>query len=117
LYIDLYKVFEEISSENSSFSEVSDVIMARRRSTRLLTADNVVSDIVAQSDSENEFTEDMARIVKMTMSGLYMMDRGLLLTLRVYNHVLAPKGLIWTIWDNYQLHRMKIHCLLDITNI
>jgi predicted CopG family antitoxin len=36
LYIDVYKVFEEISSENSSFSEVSDVILARR-STRLLT--------------------------------------------------------------------------------
>jgi hypothetical protein len=30
----------------------------------------------------------------------------LLLTLRDYNHVLAPKGLIWTIWDNNQLHRI-----------
>jgi hypothetical protein len=53
LYIDVYKVFEEISFENSSFSEVSDVIMARR-STRLLTADNVVADIVAKRDSEND---------------------------------------------------------------
>jgi hypothetical protein len=44
----------------------------------------------------------------MTMLGLYMMDKGLLLTLRVYNHVLAAKGLIWTIWDNCQLHRMKV---------
>jgi hypothetical protein len=50
----------------------------------------------------------VARIVKMTMPGLYIMDRGLLLTLRVYNHVLAPNGLIWTIWDNHQLHRMKV---------
>jgi hypothetical protein len=33
----------------------------------------------------------MARIVKMTMPGLYMMDRGLLLTLRVYNHMLSPQ--------------------------
>jgi hypothetical protein len=31
----------------------------------------------------------MARIVKMAMPGLYMMDRGLLLTLRVYYHVLG----------------------------
>jgi hypothetical protein len=37
----------------------------------------------------------MARIVKMTMPDLYMMDRGLLLTLGVYNHMIAPKGLIW----------------------
>jgi hypothetical protein len=44
----VYKVFEEISSENSSFSEVSDVIMARS-STR----------IVAQRDSKNEFMEDI----------------------------------------------------------
>jgi hypothetical protein len=45
----VYKVFEDISSENSSFSEVSDVIMGRR-STSLLTVDNVVADIVAQRD-------------------------------------------------------------------
>jgi hypothetical protein len=49
----VYKVFEEISSENSNFSEVSDVIMARR-STGLLNVDNAVADIVAQRDSENE---------------------------------------------------------------
>jgi hypothetical protein len=54
----VYKVFKEISSENSSFSEVSDVILARS-STRLLTVDNVVADIVAQHDSENEFMEDI----------------------------------------------------------
>jgi hypothetical protein len=30
-----------------------------RRSTRLLTTDNVVADIVAQRDSENEFMEDI----------------------------------------------------------
>jgi hypothetical protein len=53
----MFKVFEEISSENSSFSEVSDVIMAR--STRLLTVDSVVADIAAQRDSENEFMEDI----------------------------------------------------------
>jgi predicted CopG family antitoxin len=58
LYIDVYKVLEEISSENSSFSEVSDVIMARS-STRLLTVDNVIADIVAQRDSENELMEDI----------------------------------------------------------
>jgi hypothetical protein len=54
----VYKVFGETSSENSSFSEVSDVIMARI-STRLLTVDNVVADIVAQRDSETEFMEDI----------------------------------------------------------
>jgi predicted CopG family antitoxin len=99
----VYKVFEEISSENSSFSEVSDVIMARR-STRLLT---VVADIVAQCDSENEFMEDIldGQDSENDHAGPVHDGQGPLI---VYNHVLAPKGFIWTIWDNYQLHRMKV---------
>jgi hypothetical protein len=61
---------------------------------------------LARRDSENELMEDI--LDGQDSLDLYMMDRGLLLTLRVYNYVLAPKGLIWTIWDNYQLHRMKV---------
>jgi hypothetical protein len=82
------------------FSEVSDVIMARRSTgTGLLTVDNVVADIVAQRDSETEFMED---ILDGQDSENYHVGP-------VYDGqrpaTNITKGLIW---DNYQLHRMKV---------
>jgi hypothetical protein len=65
-----------------------------RRSTRLLTVDNVVADIVAQSDSEkNEFMEDIlhGQDSENDHAGPVHDGQGLLLTLRVYNHPIVTK--------------------------